>query len=149
MPRFTNGVIGIYTTVESVRNLCKLINVEVVPGTEVEECIRKAQNRIDNVLRRRYQVPLVEPVPQIVNSVAADMAAAFLLDKHYSDRSPDRTHLADIYTKRAETDLERIVNEGTIDDLIGVVENEPPVPISRLVIATTTPEKSPIKEIKW
>ena len=77
------------------------------------------------------------------------MAASFLLDKYFSDRSPDRTNLADVYMKRAEADLEQVVSEGTIDGLIGVVENEPPVPVCRPIIATTTPEKSPIKEIKW
>ena len=140
-----------YTTCEDVRNLCNLISMVEIPDYEVGSFIEKAQVRIDKSLRKRYRVPLSEPVPEIIKSIATDMAASFLLDKYYSDRSPDRTNLADIYAKRAEADLDQIVNEGAIDDIVGVIENEPPAPISRPAIATTTPGESSILDIisKW
>lgn len=140
-----------YTTAGDVRGLCKLITADVITDPEIEPFIQKAQVRIDQALRLRYRVPLSDPVPDIIKSIATDMAAAFILDKYYSDRSPDRTHLADVYMKRAEKDLEQVVREGTIDGQPGVVKNEPPAPTSRPAIATTTPQKSPLGEIlaKW
>jgi len=135
-----------YTTAEAVYSLCKLITEVELPGPEVEGFITKAQARIDARLRKHYRVPLNEPVPAIIASIAADMAAAMVLDKVYSDRQPNQTTLSDVYRKRAEADLDRVIEEGLLDGLPGVVKIEPPAPAVRPALATTTPKKSPLEE---
>lgn len=140
-----------YTTTQSVRDLCTLITADEIGDPEVQGFITKAESRINARLRRHYKVPLVNPVPDIISSIAADMAASMVLDKRYSDRAPDQTSLAQVYMRRGEADLERVINEGLLDGLPGVVKIEPPTPAARPAMATTTPKKSQMEEAlsKW
>jgi len=140
-----------YSSIGAVRGLCHLITNEEISDKEVIDFIIKAQGRIDARLRQLYRIPLNGPVPEIINSIATDMAASFVLDKWYSDRRPDQTSLADVYMKRAEKDLETVIKENLLDGLPGIVKLEPPTPNARPAVASTTPGKSPLEDVltKW
>lgn len=140
-----------YSSIQIVRGLCHLISEEEILDSEVIDFILKAQGRIDARLRLLYQIPLRGPVPEIINSIATDMAASFVLDKRYSDRRPDQTSLADVYMRRAEKDLDRVISEDLLDGLPGIIKLQPPTPSARPAIATTTRNKSQIEEVlsKW
>ncbi len=127
-----------YCADQDVRALCKLIDpTEIDPG-EVTGFITKAETRINATLKQRYTVPLADPVPAIIQSIAADMAASFVLDKHYSDRMKDQTSLAEVYFKRAEHDLRDVVEKNLLEGEPGVVEVPRPQPPTRKPIGSTT-----------
>ncbi|RJQ26326.1 MAG: DUF1320 domain-containing protein, partial [Peptococcaceae bacterium] len=149
------------TTIDSVRALCKLIDWTEIDNSEVTEFITKAQQRIDGRLRVLYQVPLADPVPDIVQSIAADMAASFVLDKHYSERMKDQTTLSEVYYRRAMRDLEAVIEDNLLAGVAGVVLVTPPAATTRPAIrsttealkaeATGTPTTSPMEDVlaKW
>ena len=140
-----------YSSIQLVRGLCHLITDEETSDSEVVDFVLKAQGRIDARLRLLYQIPLNGPVPEIINSIATDMAASFVLDKRYSDRKPDQTSLADVYMRRAEKDLALVIKENLLDGLPGIVRLQPPTTSARPAIGSTTPAKSGIEDVlsKW
>jgi len=127
-----------YTTIDAVRVLCKLIDQFEINDTEVTGFIIKAQQRIDGRLRVLYQVPLADPVPDIIQSIAADMAASFVLDKHYSERMKDQTTLSEVYYRRAMEDLEAVIENNLLAGLSGVELIIPPGVMTRPAIRSTT-----------
>jgi len=138
----------VYATPDQVRALSEVIRKftdltdEVIAGY-----IAKAQARIDGHLAARYRVPLAEPVPPIINSIAVDMAAAFILDEKTTERFKDQTTFAEVLMRRAEADLKAVVEKGLIDRDPGVVLAVPARPRPGPQIAPTTPAKSPMEDV--
>lgn len=112
-----------YISEEDVRGLCNKIGTNQISSDEVKMFIAKAEARIDAILATRYILPLPSPPPPLVASIASDFAASFIIDKYYADlaRSKEQTPLADVYFKRAESDLKNIVAKGLIDRYPGVI----------------------------
>lgn len=111
----------------------------------VKPFIEKAQARIDAQLRFLYVVPLAEPIPDIIISIAADFAASFLIDRDYGDRRlPDQPFMADILFKRATRDLQDVVNRRSLDGLVKTIPS--PGITTTPVLRTTTPNKSEMRQ---
>jgi hypothetical protein len=122
-----------YTTPELVLGKSKLgSELELA---EVEPFIKDAQARIDIKLRRRYKVPFVDPVPSIIESVATNFAAAFAIERDYSNRpEKHQPYLAEVLIKRAEADLQDILDDALLDGLAGV-EFAPAAPVEPSALA--------------
>ncbi len=137
-----------YCTDAQVRDLCKLIDLTEISIPEVAGFIAKAEARINAALKERYKVPLVVPIPDLIQGIAADMAASFVLDKQYSDRTKDQTSLAEVYFKRAERDLRNVVDKNQLEGLPGIEEVPQPQAPTRTTIGSTTGTSyvSPIQE---
>jgi phage gp36-like protein len=75
-----------YSTKEEVRQLLQGvvegggIPVDYTPNTlsdaQIEYEIKNADEQINATLRRKYSIPLAEPVPAILNTLSVDIAAA-------------------------------------------------------------------------
>jgi predicted metal-dependent hydrolase len=123
-----------------VRALNKLFTPQSFDDTYIQQFIDKAVARLNNQIQPHYVVPLADPVPPIINSIAADMAAALVCQTHFSGTNyKEDTPLAEIYRKRAESDLEFMLENSTLDDYLNVVKRQPDVPEMRKKIASTTP----------
>ncbi|MDI6711472.1 MAG: DUF1320 family protein [Bacillota bacterium] len=135
-----------YCTPDDVRRLTRLLASE--PDDAIVPYIEKAGARIDAYLSRRYAVPLAVPVPPIIASIAADMATSFILDEHTTERFKDQTTYGEVLFKRAQQDLDRVVAEGLLDGLPGVVLANPATSAgTRPDVATTTTGVSPLEAI--
>lgn len=142
-----------YTTDALVRGKSKLEN-EL--DFDAAPCIKDAQSRIDIKLRRKYKVPFVEPVPEIIESIATNFAAGFAIERDYSNR-PDKhePYLAEVLIQRAEDDLQDIIDKSLLDGLEGV-EYAPAAPVEPSVLArpairSTTHHKSEMERVlgRW
>lgn len=134
-----------YTTSELVLGKSKLENE---PGFDVMDFIKEAQSRIDARLRKRYKVPLADPVPGIVESIATNFAAGFAIERDYSDR-PDKyePYLAEVLIKRAEADLADIMEDNLLDGIEGVEYAPVPLQASGIcAVRTTTPRESEMEK---
>lgn len=135
-----------YCTPGDVRALHQLLDETSFPDDQVQPYINKAQARINDRLKVHWVVPLVDPIPDIIQSICADMAAALMLQNHFSGVNyREDTPLAEVYRKRADADLEHVIEHATLDGLPGIVEKPPDVPELRKRIATSTPGSSPLK----
>lgn len=138
-----------YVSVDKVREASKLTDEEDVPEATITSFITKAQARIDAKLCLRFSTPFADPVPPLIESIAQDLAAGFLIEKYYSDR-PDKTepYLAEVLIKRAMADLDEIldgtmaleVSGATSDSNNNVVTEKP-------TIFSTTPRRSEMRKI--
>lgn len=133
-----------YCSPDEVRRLTELLANE--PDEEIIPYIEKAGARIDAYLSKRYAVPL-SSVPPIIASIAADMAASFILDEHTTERFKDQTTYGEVLFKRAQQDLERVVTDGLLDNYPGVVLAEGVSPGVRPCIASTAKGPSPLEEV--
>ncbi|MDF2568627.1 MAG: hypothetical protein K0R55_231 [Sporomusa sp.] len=126
-----------YTTEELIRGKSKLENEF---DFNADSFIKEAQARIDTKLRKRYKVPLVDPVPSIIESIATNFAAGFAIEKDYSDRPEKKEpYLAEVLINRAEADLQGILDEGLLDGLEGVeFIPAPSEPSGRQAMMSTT-----------
>lgn len=143
-PGFT-GPIGVsYTTNDLVADKSKLNNEYEFDALPY---IKEAEARINVKLGRRYKVPLVEPVPPIVVSIATNFAAGFAIERDYSNR-PEKyePYLAEVLIKRAQEDLEDILAGDLLAGMEGVeyAPSPPPEPsaCARPSLASTTPKMS-------
>lgn len=139
-----------YCTPVEVTRLTRLL--EGVDDAVITPFIEKAQARIDAYLAQRYAAPLSEPIPAIIRSIAADLSASFYLDEQTTERFKDQTTYAEVLFKRGQTDLERVVEDGLIDKLPGVIlANRASPNYIRPGLATTTPKLSPMEEVlkRW
>lgn len=138
-----------YCTPQKVREANELIeNVEAFPDEKINPWITKAQSRIDTALRARYVVPLLDPVPAIIESIAQDMAAGFLIANTFSNQeSQEQLNLSNQLLKRADADLARAVDNKQLDGLPGIRLVTTPGASSTPAIASTTPGKSAIEGI--
>lgn len=140
----------LYTTSDLVLRKSKLENE---PNLDVTDFIREAQARIDAKLRKRYKVPLVDPVPGIIESIATNFAAGFAIERDYSDR-PDKyePYLAEVLIKRAEADLAEVVEDCSLDGMAGVEYAPVPAQAAGLcAVRSTTPRESEMEKAlaKW
>lgn len=134
-----------YCTPQDVRNLHQNFTTDELPDSLLQPFITKAQTRIDEHLKPHYKVPLVDPVPGIISSICSDMAASFALQTYMSGiNHREETPLAEIYRKRAQADLENVIDKMTLDDLPGVQRKPPDAPEMRVKVASTTPKQSPL-----
>ncbi|MEC0231291.1 phage protein Gp36 family protein [Paenibacillus alba] len=134
-----------YCSPQDVRDLHQLITEGDFPDADVQKYIIKAESRINDKLRVRYVVPFTQ-VPDIVFSICADMAASMLCQHHFSGVNyREDTPLAEVFRKRADDDLNYVIDNNTLDGLPGVVKHEPNVAERRKPVATTTPNPSPLK----
>lgn len=142
-----------YTTEELVRGKSKLEN-EL--DFNADQFIKEAQARIDTKLRRKYKVPFVNPIPSLIESIATNFAAGFAIERDYSDR-PEKhePYLAEVLIKRAEVDLQDILDNSLLDGMEGV-EYAPPSPVepsalARPAMASTTPYRSEMESVlsRW
>lgn len=114
-----------------------------LPDSEIQDFIKKACDRIDPILATRYKLPLPFPTPGIVESIAQDYAAAFILEKYYSGViSKEQIPQSKIYYDRAESDLKRVVSMGLIDNIPGVILVSPPQQMATPCIRSTTYKKT-------
>ena len=142
-----------YTTPALVLGKSKLENE---PDFDAAPFIKEAQARIDAKLRRKYKVPFAEPVPPIIESIATNFAAGFAIERDYSNR-PEKhePYLAETLIKRAESDLQDILENSLLDGLPGV-EYAPPSPVepaemARPAVMSTTSYKSEMESVlsRW
>lgn len=144
-----------YCTPDDVRALNKLFTAATFTDDYVQPFIDKAVARLEDQLQPHYMVPLQDPVPPIINSIAADMAACLLCQTHFSDRNyKEDTPMAEVYRKRAEADLSHVLDNSTLDDYDNVTKRPPDVPEQRKKIASTTPHpdlhmQHRLKEFDW
>ncbi len=148
-----------YTTKELILGNSKLMNqydAEDANETFIDNAIKKAQARIDVKLRRKYMVPFVDPVPDIIETIATELAAGFLLEIDYSNRrEKDEPYLAEVLIKRADDDLQDILNNSLLDGLPGVLY-APAAPVepaynARPAIRSTTARRSQMEGVlnRW
>jgi hypothetical protein len=136
-----------YCVPQDVRDLHQLITVTDFDDPYVQKYINKAVARINDHLKPFYVVPLTGTIPDIITSITADMAAAFLCQHHFSGINyREDTPLAEVFRKRAEADLIHCTEHATLDDLPGIVKQEPDVPEMRQRFASSTPKPSPLKK---
>jgi phage gp36-like protein len=136
-----------YCTPGDVRALHQLLDEMTFPDDQVQPYIDKAQARINNRLKVHYVVPLVDPIPDIIQSICADMAASLMLQNHFSGVNyREDTPLAEVYRKRADSDLNDVITNDTLNEMEGVVLKPPDVPEMRNRVATSTPGASPLKK---
>lgn len=135
-----------YCTHDDVLALCEGQLSKDWNETDTKPFIEKAQARIDAHLRHLYVVPITDPVPDIIKSIASDFAASFLIDRDYGDRrTNDQPFMADILFKRATRDLEDLVSTRGLD---GLVKNVPaPGVVNTSVLRTTTPDRSEMRRV--
>lgn len=138
-----------YCTPQKVRDANELLeNAEAFPDEKINPWITKAQSRIDTALRARYVVPLVNPVPAIIESITQDMAAGFLIANTFSNQEgQEQLNLSNQLLKRADLDLARAVDERQLDGLPGIRLVATPGASSTPAIASTTPKPSPVEGI--
>lgn len=141
-----------YVTEDDVRNLCNKIGKSQISSEEVQKFILKAEARIDTVLATRYVLPLPSPTPPLIISIASDFTASFILDKYYADlvKSKEQIPLAEVYFKRAESDLKSLVQNGLLDRYPGIIEIGKPQDIQTPCMKKTK-KRSDMEEalIKW
>lgn len=129
-----------YCVPDDVRGLNKLFQTPSFTDDYVGGFITKAVARLNNELQPHYVIPLPDPVPPIINSIATDMAASVLCQTHFSGTNyRENTPLAELYRKRAESDLQLVLEHSTLDDYANVVKRQPDVPEMRKRVASTTP----------
>lgn len=138
-----------YCTAGKVREANELLDDSTTfPDEKITPWIAKAQERIDTVLRERYVVPLCDPVPGIIESIAQDMAAGFVIAKSFSNQlNQELLNLSNQYLKRAESNLAEVVDKKQLDGLPGIVLISTPGASSSPAIASTTPSKSAIEDL--
>ncbi|TEB09308.1 phage protein Gp36 family protein [Pelotomaculum propionicicum] len=138
-----------YCNAGKVREANELLNdTTIVPDNKIVPFIIKAQERIDTALRERYVVPLREPVPGIIESIAQDMAAGFVLSKSFSNQlNQELLNLSNSLIKRAEADLTELVDKKQLDGLPGISLISTPSASGTPAIASTTPNKSAIEDL--
>lgn len=138
-----------YTTPELVQGKSKLENET---DFNADPFIKEAQARIDTKLRRRYKVPFVDPVPSLIESIATNFAAGFAIERDYSDRpEKNEPYLAEVLIKRAEADLQDILDNALLDGLPGV-EYAPappvePAELARPAVMSTTMKRSEMESV--
>ncbi|WP_088185837.1 phage protein Gp36 family protein [Desulfosporosinus sp. FKA] len=144
-----------YCLPSDVTALNKLFQTTTFTDAYVQTFINKAVARLNNLLQPHYVIPLADPVPPIINSIVADMAASLLCQTHFSGVNyRENTPMAEVYRKRAESDLEHVLTNSTLDDFENVVKQQPDVPEMRRAVASTTPHqnqhmKGRLKRFNW
>ncbi len=142
-----------YCSLKDVRDTSELLDDDtIVPDDKIIPWILKAQSRIDAALKSRYVVPLTEPVPDIVKSIAQDMAAGFLIANSFSNQlGQEQINLSNQYLKRADFDLLKLVDEKQLDGMPGIRLAAKPGNSSTPAICSTTKYKSPVEELinRW
>lgn len=138
-----------YCTAQDVRDSSELLqDVTVVSDEKITPCIVKAQSRIDAALRVRYKVPLVEPVPAVIKSIAQDMAAGFLIANVFGNQiGQEQINLSNQFLKRADADLSKVVTEKQLDGLPGIQLVTTPGSSPTPAISSTTKRPSQVEEI--
>lgn len=138
-----------YCTEQDVREANELLeDATIIPDDKITPCIVKAQGRIDSVLKARYVVPLAEPIPAIVKSIAQDMAAGFLIANTFSNQvGQEQLNLSNQFLKRADSDLARVVEEKQLDGIAGIRLATTPGAGSAPAISSTTRYTSPVEGI--
>ncbi|ADY55130.1 hypothetical protein Sgly_0773 [Syntrophobotulus glycolicus DSM 8271] len=136
-----------YCTPEDIRSENELLrDTETFPDGTILPYIERSQTRIETKLSKRYRVPLAEPVPEIVKTIAVEMACGFVLIGETASRSiQEIINLGNSKIKRADTDLEELIEKGLIDSIPGIVMATAPGSDNRPQIGSTTPNKSPIE----
>lgn len=129
-----------YCQPADVTALNKLFQTATFTDAYVQTFIDKAVARLNNQLQPHYIVPLPDPVPPIINSIAVDMAACLICQTHFSDRNyKEDVPWAEVYRKRADSDLRFTLENSTLDDYDNVVKRQPDAPEMRRAVASTTP----------
>ena len=109
--------------------------VNELDGDQIENAIADADAQIDLVLRRRYSLPLQEPVPSIVNTLSINIAT-YLASLTFRGTTPldgsdptvlryerARRLLEDIRNGRVDLDaLERVNEEVGADSVFNMLE---------------------------
>lgn len=116
-----------YTTEKLVLEKSRLENERFEDGFDITSFIKEAQSRIDVKLRKRYKVPLVEPIPGIIESIATNFAAGFVIERDYSNRpEKNEPYLAEVLIRRAEDDLADVIELKLLDGMPGIEYAEVP-----------------------
>jgi phage gp36-like protein len=105
-----------YCTPDDIIPLTKLAEGE--PEEYFQPYIDKAVAFIDSRLSYRYVTPIQAPIPPIIKSICADLAASYILDQHTTERYKEQTYYGDVLYKRAVVELERIIETGELDSVV-------------------------------
>ena len=141
-----------YCTPDNLREDNELLrDNDVFPDSLLNPYILKCQARIDSKLSERYQVPLTDPVPEIIKTIEVEMACGYVLIGETASRtSQEMINLGNGKIKRSDADLDDIVEKGLLDKLPGIVLATVPGRNTSPAMATTTPGKSPLEEaLNW
>ena len=102
-----------YATPADVRVLLRMLQGNTYNDGEVQVFLNKANQVVDLELSRCYVTPIALPAPQLVRDIEAELAAAYLIDKHFSDRAPDRSNMAEAMERRARANLKSLTSSDT------------------------------------
>ncbi len=136
-----------YCAIEDVRDLCRMIEEDVMDDAQVERFIKHAQARVDQKISCLYKTPLSVPVPAIICTTTALLASSFLLDKQYSNlRDNEQLPLSKVYNDRAEAYLEDVIENRSLNCTLAQTKK-----VNTSAILTTTPNRSPLESVidKW
>lgn len=138
-----------YCSITDVRAASELLEDEnIIPDEKITPVIIKTQGRIDAILKNRYVVPLAEPIPQIIKSIAQDMAAGFLIANMFSNQlGQEQINLSNQFIRRADNDLAQVMAGHQLDGLPGIRLAVRPGSGSAPAISSTNMRPSPIEEI--
>lgn len=141
-----------YCSVEDVRAASELLeSPEIIQDEKIMPVILKAEGRINSVLKSRYTIPLIV-IPDIIRSIAQDMAAGFLIASVFSNQlGQEQINLSNQFLKRADNDLNMVITEQQLDGYPGISLVNRPGANTSPVIGSTSPSKSTLEGIlnKW
>jgi len=111
-----------YCNREDVEGISKVIQTltEGEEDTYINPYIIKATGDVNSRLCSRYQVPLCEPIPQVIINITSDLAASFILEEHTTERFKDQTTYGDVLYKRAIRSLDRILEFCELDNIVNL-----------------------------
>lgn len=137
-----------YCSVDDVRKATELLeNEAIVPDEKITPVIIKTQGRIDAILKGRYGVPL-PVVPEIIRSIAQDMAAGFLIANVFSNQlGQEQINLSNQFLRRADSDLTRVIAEQQLDGLPGIRLAVQPGGGATPAISSTSKRPSPVERL--
>lgn len=101
-----------YCKYSDVRNLVPIIDESVMPDTQLEVYMKRADNFIDGKLRDTYIVPF-NPVPPLISDISAEYSAYLALRTIYSQNSPNEHTMVQALKDSAE-ELLRQLDEGEL-----------------------------------
>jgi hypothetical protein len=98
-----------YCKYSDVRNLVPIIDESVMPDTQLDVYMKRADNFIDGKLRDTYIVPF-NPIPPLISDISAEYSAYLALRTIYSQNSPNEHSMVQALKDSAEELLRQLDN---------------------------------------
>lgn len=111
------------------------------------EAISWAQSEIDFPLSARYIVPFTDPVPVPITHLAADLAAAFVLDSSFSGGGEERdTPLSRTLKARAQAKLDQLLSGKIVIPGADITQSE----VASMCAYHSRPmQRSRVEPLRW